>query len=181
MHRHFVCTLSTCCPSLLIIQEGLTTIRDLNSYISIILSMGLRKPLTAIGISRNRFLVARKIRNKELCVVDVIQYIVGIKTVKMYGKSLSLLLLYMMKLSEASEPPTPYYGSNTEPVATDAANHGDCSVDSVPAVSPSQYNSLTSDVRKIYNLSWWLHDQSIKYYNNKVRASCYNYTCMGLE
>ena len=43
--------------------------------------MGLRKPLTAIGISRNRFLVARKIRNKELCVVDVIQYIVGIKTV----------------------------------------------------------------------------------------------------
>ena len=98
----------------------------------------------------------------------------------MYGKSLSLLLLYMMKFSEASEPPTPYYGSNTEPVATDAANHGDCSVDSVPAVSPSQYNSLTSDVRKIYNLSWWLHDQSIKYYNNKVRASCYNYTCMGL-
>ena len=96
------------------------------------------------------------------------------KTVTMYGKLFALLLIYIMKLSEASEPPTPYYGSSAEPVATEATNHGECNIatDSVPAVSPSQYNSLISDVRKIYNLSWWLHDESRKYYNSMVRH-CY--------
>lgn len=85
----------------------------------------------------------------------------------MYGKLLVLLLIYMMKLSEATESPT---GSSAEPSATEAANHGDCNIatNSVPAVSLIQYNSLISDVRNIYNLSWWLHDESRKYYNSKV-------------
>ena len=76
-----------------------------------------------------------------------------------------------MSLSEASELPTPYYGSTVDPVVMAMANQCNIPTDSVPAVSPSQYNSLISDVRNIYNLSWWLHDKSRKYYNNIVSVT----------
>ena len=89
----------------------------------------------------------------------------------MYAKILSvvtMILIYMMMLSEAFEPPTAYYGSTVDPVVMELAKQCNISTNSVPAVSPSQYNSLVSDVKNIFNLSWWLHENSRKYYNNAV-------------
>lgn len=74
-----------------------------------------------------------------------------------------------MELSKA-DAPTPYYGSTVDPVVMELANHCSIPTDSVPAVSPTQYNSLVADVKSIYNLSWWLHNSSIKYYSNKVSS-----------
>ena len=73
-----------------------------------------------------------------------------------------------MMLSEAFEPPTAYYGSTVDPVVMELTKQCNISTDSVPEVSPSQYNSLVSDVKNVFNLSWWLHESSRKYYNNAV-------------
>ena len=73
-----------------------------------------------------------------------------------------------MMLSEAFEPPTAYYGSTVDPAVMELTKQCNISTDSVPAVSPSQYNSLVSDIKTIFNLSWWLHDSSRKHYNNAV-------------
>ena len=89
----------------------------------------------------------------------------------MYAKILLVLmmmLIYMMMLSEAYDPSTAYYGSTVDPVVTELTKNCNISTDSVPKTSPSQYNSLVSDVKNIFNLSWWLHENSRKYYNNAV-------------
>lgn len=92
----------------------------------------------------------------------------------MYGKVLvlvTMMLIYTTILGEAFDPPTPYYGATVDPFVMNLTKQCDISTDSVPAISPTQYKSLTSDVRNIFNLSWWLHDSSRKYYNNAVSTT----------
>ena len=79
------------------------------------------------------------------------------------------LMFMMIRLSEAFDLPTPYYGSTVDHgFVKDLTKQCNISTDSVPALSPSQYNSLVSDVRSIFNLSWLLHENSRKHYNNAV-------------
>lgn len=91
----------------------------------------------------------------------------------MTGRELNLavtiiLTMYVMEFGQASDLPTPYYGSTEDPVVVNLSKHCSIPADSVPAISPSQYKSLISNVKSIYNISYQLHDQSRKYYNNIV-------------
>lgn len=91
-----------------------------------------------------------------------------LRRLAMWGKLLAVTFLTCMTNLSQADVPTPYYGSTVNPVVSDLAKKCSIPTDSVSAVSPSQYNSLVSDVRNIYNLSWWLHDNSRKYYNKMV-------------
>jgi len=59
-----------------------------------------------------------------------------------------MLLIYMTNLIQAGVP-TPYYRMTVDPVVSDLANKCGIPTDSVPAISPNQYNSLVSLVRDI--------------------------------
>jgi len=67
-------------------------------------------------------------------------------------------------------PPIPYYGSTVDPTVASLTEGCDIPTDSVAAVSPRQYDALTSNVRLLYNLSNWLQEKSLSYYN---KVSCF--------
>ena len=82
------------------------------------------------------------------------------------------VLLVLMKLSAPAptnngSPPIlhQYYGSTVGPTVASLVEGCDISTDSVAAVSTSQYDALISSVQNLYNLSQWLHENSLNYYN----------------
>jgi len=78
------------------------------------------------------------------------------------------VLLVLIEVSVSASPPTPYYGSTVDPTVAGLTEGCDIPAESVAAVSPSQYDELTSSVKNLYNFSFWLHENSLNYYN-KVR------------